>query len=148
MRTVRWTDEQFDEMSWHDNHVYSLRIVEGEFGTGELVLDLDYICEWIQGTEKFQFRIVPATLRFFGVWDLRISLSYADVKAAMGPFSINGIERMTIDRERYIAHLWTIPINLRSGEISFEAQGFEQLSYGSEVLSFNQRLFPHERQIT
>lgn len=148
MNTNRWTHEQFDEMSWHDNHVHSIRIVEGEYGCGELVLDLDYICEWIQGTGKFQFRIVPATLRFFGVSDLCISLSYADVKAAMGPFSINGIERITIDRERYIAQLWTIPINWPSGEISFEAQGFEQLSYGAEVLGFNQYLLPHERHLT
>jgi hypothetical protein len=25
-----WTHETFDSMSWHDNHVHSLRIVEGE----------------------------------------------------------------------------------------------------------------------
>jgi hypothetical protein len=45
-----WTHETFDSMSWHDNHVHSLRIVEGEHGAGELRLDLDYITDkqWLR----------------------------------------------------------------------------------------------------
>lgn len=40
-----WTDRQFAEMSWHDNHVHGLQIVRGAHGSGELVLDIDYIEE-------------------------------------------------------------------------------------------------------
>ena len=25
-----WTQQQFDEMSWHDNHVHAIRLEEGE----------------------------------------------------------------------------------------------------------------------
>ena len=49
MAVMRWTHEQFSEMSWHDNHVHALRVVEGPHGTGELILDLDYVtssCLW------------------------------------------------------------------------------------------------------
>ena len=33
-----WTDSDLDDMSWHDNAVHALRIVEGKSGIGELVL--------------------------------------------------------------------------------------------------------------
>lgn len=51
-----WTDQQFEEMSWHDNHVHALRIVAGAYGSGELILDLDYILDWICGTDGSKFR--------------------------------------------------------------------------------------------
>ena len=99
-----WTQEQFEEMSWHDNHVHAIRIVEGSYGPGQLVLDLDYILEWINDKEGFQFRLQPVMLTFFEVADLRISLDYATPTAALGPFSIHAIERIMEQRERYIAH--------------------------------------------
>ena len=88
-----WTDEQFDEMSWHDNCVHGLRIVEGTHGAGELILDLDYILEWIEVERSFQFRILPVILKFREVTDLRILLDYATPTIALGPFSIHAIER-------------------------------------------------------
>ena len=102
-----WTDEQFDEMSWHDNCVHALRIVEGIHGAGELILDLDYILEWIEAEESFRFRILSVTLKFREVTDLRISLDYATPTIALGPFSIHAIERKIVQRERYVAQVWT-----------------------------------------
>ena len=145
MPTDRWTQEQFDEMSWHDNYVHAMRIVEGEHGAGDLVLDLDYIREWIRCADGFQFRILPVSLRFIEVTGLRISLDYASPGAAMGPFSIYGIERRTEARERYVAQVWKIVVGWPEGEISFEAQGFEQLGHGPEVLVPRQCLLPQER---
>lgn len=132
-------------MSWHDNHVHALRLVEGEHGSGELVLDLDYILEWLKTPDGFQFRIVPATLRFIGVSELRLSLSYVTTSAAMGPFSIGGIERTHETRSQYVAQLWSIVVNWPAGEIAFEATGFEQSRHGKEVLSSSQGLRPEER---
>ena len=81
-------------MSWHDNHVHALRIIEGKDGAGELVLDIDYILEWLPPLEGvYTFRIVPVELRFLNVMDLRIELDYAAGPAALGPFSLAGIER-------------------------------------------------------
>ena len=130
MKELRWTHEQFDEMSWHDNHVHALRIVAGEHGAGELVLDIDYIVEWLRNGGAFQFRLVPAILRFTEVTDLRISLDYASPSAAMGPFSIHAIERYTEQREHYIAQLWRIEVNWPGGEVTFEASGYEQSATG------------------
>lgn len=140
-----WTQEQFAEMSWHDNYVHALRIVQGDHGAGELVLDLDYILEWIKGADGMRFRILPANLRFIEVTALRITLDYASPSAAMGPFSLHAIERRTQARERYDAQLWKILVSWPAGEITFEASGYEQRGWGKQVLSRLQHLLPEER---
>ena len=141
-----WTDEQFDEMSWHDNCVHGLRVVEGTRGAGELILDLDYILEWIETEKGFRFRIQPVTLKFREVTDLRILLDYATPTIALGPFSIHAIERKFEQRERYTAQVWKLLINSPIGEITFESQGFEQRGVGTPRLSSGQWLSPEERE--
>jgi hypothetical protein len=143
---MRWTHEQFDEMSWHDNHVHSLRVLEGENGAGELLLDLDYILEWLKCTDTMRFDLVPATLRFTGVTNLRIFLDYASPSAAMGPFSIHAIERSMQPRERYVAQVWKLVVNWPVGEISFEASGYEQCATGKPIVSDVQHLSAEERK--
>ena len=122
-----------------------LRIIEGRHGAGELLLDIDYIIEWVKGEQGMRFRIVPATLRFLEVTGLRIALDYATPSAALGPFSIHAIERRAQQRERYVAQVWRIVINWPAGEISFEASGYEQVARAEPVLSELQHLTPGER---
>jgi len=140
-----WTEQHFDEMSWHDNHVHGLKIIEGAHGSGELVLDIDYILEWLPGGSGYKFRIVPALLTFREVFALRMSLDYAAPTAAFGPFSIHSIERREEQRERYAAQIWKIGINWPAGAVEFEAAGFEQRAVGLPVLSEGQCLRPAER---
>ena len=141
-----WTEDQFEEMSWHDNHVHALRVIEGEHGAGQFVLDLDYITEWVRCEgDTFRFRIVPATLTFREVTNLRIDLDYATPTAALGPFSIHAVERYIVHRERYDATIWKIIINWPKGEISFEAHGYEQRASGVERLCDDQVISARER---
>lgn len=146
MTVHTWSTMDFDEMSWHDNHVHALRIVEGVHGAGQLILDVDYIVEWLNGKGGgFQFRIIPSLLTFADVTNLRISLDYEAPTAALGPFSIHAIERRREARERYEAQVWRILINWPVGEVSFEAQGFEQRGTAAPVLSDRQVLRAEER---
>jgi len=140
-----WTHAQFDDMSWHDNHVHAMRIVEGEYGAGTLELDLDYILDWVRGPEGVQFLVVPVSLCFTEVTRLRIALDYSTPSAALGPFSIHAIERHTEARERYVAQLWKILVNWPAGDIAFEASGYEQRCAGDAVLTPRQHLLPSER---
>jgi hypothetical protein len=141
-----WTHDEFDEMSWHDCHVHALRIVEGAYGAGQLILDIDYIVEWLKGEEgKVRFRVLPATLTFLEVTNLRIALDYATPTAALGPFAIHAIQRRVEHRERYDAQIWNILINWPVGEISFEARGFEQRGSGEPTVTDGQFLNPEER---
>ena len=99
--TSTWTENDFDSLGWHDIHVHGFQIIEGEHGDeyhadGELWFDLDYILEWMHPDSEggaFRFRIAPASLRFRDVSSLRLALDYETPTAAMGPFSIDGIER-------------------------------------------------------
>ena len=142
---MRWTHEQFSEMSWHDNHVHALRIVEGAYGAGELLLDLDHIVEWISEPDGCRFKVVPVVLKFLGVTGLRVSLDYATPTAALGPFSIHSIVRDLEPRERYVAAVWRISLNWPKGEIVFEAAGYEQQATGAAVVTDSQYLRPAER---
>ena len=135
-----WTDRDYDKMSWHDNHVHGIRIVEGKYGAGELELDLDYITEWCNCEEGYEFLVLPAKLTFFGVTSLVISLDYKTPTAGLCPFSIDSIERRYEGRERYTAQLWKIEINWPKGSVEFEAESFVQKSVGVPLRSKEQYL--------
>jgi len=141
-----WTDREFDQMSWHDNHVHAIRIVEGPDGAGELVLDIDHIVEWLKGPDQgFRFRILPALLTFHKVMFLRATIDYATPTMAFAPFAIHDISMRMEDRERYVAQLWTIKLNWPSGEFTFEGGGFTQRATGEPILSNRQLLAPEQR---
>ncbi|TFH24223.1 MAG: hypothetical protein E4H03_04175 [Myxococcales bacterium] len=142
-----WTDRDFDRLSWHDNHVHGLSVSEGQYGSGELALDLDFILEWTKcDSGHVQFRIAPATLTFHEVTNLKLALDYLSVSASMCPFSIAGIERRLETRDRYTATQWTIAVNWPRGEISFEATGFSQVLRASPILKDQQSLTRTQRQ--
>jgi len=92
---TEWKTEDFDDMSWHDVHVHGLRIVqnEGDDGSAELFLDIDYILEWLEGEGHFNFVVAQTTLQFHNVFGLRLSLDYVKPSAGMCAFSLAGIER-------------------------------------------------------
>jgi hypothetical protein len=123
-KTRLWTEAEFDEMSWHDNHVHGFQIRASEHGLGELTFDIDYILEWLcpAGSDRCQFRIAPASLTFVNVSDLKIQIDYAAASAALGPFSIGDVKRtpMTFPTGATIFG-WTIELNWPPGFISFEA---------------------------
>jgi hypothetical protein len=130
-----WTETDFAELSWHDNSVHGLRIVEASHGAGELVLDLDYILEWLPAGGQFQFRIAPAELRFHEVTELCMSLDYAAASAALVPFTLDGIQRDSDSPQR-----WVLSINWPEGEISFIAAGYTQTLTGEPRITEQQSL--------
>jgi len=108
--------------------------VEGLHGAGELVLDVDYILEWLP-VNGYQFRIAPAELRFHKVTELRMSLDYAGASAALGPFTLDGIQRDSGPSRR-----WVLKINWPIGEISFLAAGYTQTLTGEPRIAEQQSL--------
>jgi hypothetical protein len=147
--TSSWTESDFDSLGWHDIHVHGLRVIEGEHGAGELRLDLDYILDWIHPKTQggsFRFRVAPASLRFRDVTSLRLSLDYATPTAAIGPFSLDGIEREPISYGNgYESFSWTIAVNWPEGELTFESPGFVQMLTGPAVETDSQHLSDGER---
>jgi len=144
-----WTDDDFSQMSWHDNAVHGIRIIEGQYGSGEFVLDIDYILEWLPKQDHeggLRFRIAPAELRFHETTDLKIALDYASATAALTPFSIHQIQFEPIEYENGIrSKRWRIEINWPVGEITFQSPRLTQALTGSAIVSDVQSLSDEQR---
>ena len=143
-----WTTADFDTMSWYDNHFHGMKLEAGDYGSGELFFDLDYILEWdCKDDANVRFHLAPAVLQFHEVSALKIMLDYASPTAALGPFSIDGIEREIEQRERYDAQIWEILVNWPVGKIIFESSGFIQKLTGDIHVKSEQYLEPSERKM-
>jgi hypothetical protein len=144
---MTWDESQFDQMSWHDNHVNGLRIRQGDGGGGEeLDLDIDYILEWLQPDTTgsgLRFRLAPATLTFRNVSGLRVAVDYDAMSAALMPFSIGLIERRPVPGTALSS--WTISLNWPAGHVTFDATGFQQALRVPAVISQSQVLPPAMR---
>lgn len=144
---MRWYVADFDTLSWHDVRVHGFRIVEGDQGTAELVLDIDFILEWLPSEDGgYRFRIAQAILQFHEVFRLRFMLDYVACSAGMTAFSIDRIQREVIgDDERAQTYRWRIDVNWPEGFLEFEAPGFSQWLVGEIVEQDAQTLDPKQR---
>src|SRR5262249_11194595 len=80
---VTQTEADFEQMSWHDCHIWRIEFRVGEpeddDWTSDLVLGLDFILEWLCGVDgSATFKIAPATLVFHGVTDPKIAIDLGD----------------------------------------------------------------------
>jgi hypothetical protein len=124
-----WTDKDFDDMGWHDNHIYKIRL------TKDLELDIDYIFQWnkpdLEGL-PFTFWIAPATLVFKNIKDL----SFEFDTGFEDSFEIEDIERENTNQ-------WTIIT--RQGDIQFISEGYEQFIRQDPSFQFGQTISYMER---
>jgi hypothetical protein len=123
----KWTEADFESLSWHDNVVHGLGIRNPQEGFDfDLVFDIDHILEWIRTGDCFSFNIAPATLTFHGVDKLTIDIeiSYKE------DLEIHSIEREKVRTEygpqKYRWKISLQSISGRNNAITFEARGFTQ----------------------
>ena len=154
---MTYTDADFDRLSWHDCHLWAIELRAGNADdndwTSDLVLDIDFILEWICGVGGCaQFRVAPATLVFHGVTDLKIDIDWgrSGFQAALHPAAIDHIDREQIrDQKVYLDrpyYRWSIRLNWPdSGEIAFGAVGFTQRLRAEAIVTGRQHLSRRER---
>jgi hypothetical protein len=144
------TTDDFEKTHWHDNAIHAFRIVEGGDGcSGELILDIDFILEWLAPVENaFSFRVAPADLTFHEVTDLVVSINYASATAATQPMTIYEIRREAITYPSgHKSFKWNIEINWPpKAFISFQSVGFTQSLRMEPVTSGAQYLLATERK--
>ncbi|WP_215234225.1 hypothetical protein [Dyadobacter linearis] len=133
-----WNEADFEQMGWHDCKIYSILSDDSNF---RLILDIDYIFEWITDSESeyYKFLISPSTLVFHNVWDVKIDLE------TDGEIEISDLHRENPQRARNEAYIdkkmeWDWLIETQSGTISFKSTGFDQYSRETPVLSESQNL--------
>jgi hypothetical protein len=128
---VQWTQDDFDLLSWHDNRIHAISFVCPDEGyENDLVLDIDFIFEWIKTpSDGFRFRVAPATLAFHNVTKTRIGVELVYRES----LEIDRIEREDVstvpERETGCRpHRYTIFLQCLSGptnSIVVESYAFE-----------------------
>jgi len=154
---MTYTQADFDQLSWHDNYIYGFHISIGDCEQGDwrndLVFDIDYIMEWVCGTDgRCQFQVAPATLTFHHVTDLHMAIDWgkSQFQAALHEISISHISRSQIENQKICLdrpyYDWKIETNFpKGGSIVFGASGFTQVQRGESQLINEQKLPPSLR---
>ena len=156
MSLVSADTDAFDQLSWHDNLVHGLRWEIGDPDRNEwhsrLILDIDYILEWVCATDgRPHFKVAPATLSFENGADLSIQLPDRGhgSQISLSPLSIDRIERERVTDQRICLDRpywrWAIRFNdPRGGMICFGASGFLQTLRAEPVLT-QQQWYPTDQ---
>ena len=150
-----FTEADFNRLSWHDNPIYSLAI-DNDIGQwkSDLVLDIDYIVEWLCGVSgTAQFKIAAATLVFHHVTDLNVNVDWGDsgMQVAICAMVLDHIAREPLEKQRICLdrpyYRWNLRLNSPrpGGEIRFGASGFTQHLRQSPILCAEQQLSPEVR---
>jgi hypothetical protein len=151
------TEADFEQMSWHDCHIWRLEFQVGEPDeddwTDDLVIGLDFITQWLCGADRTcSFMIAPASLVFHGVTDLRIAIEWgrSGFQTAIHHVAIDRISRELIHDQKVFLdrpyYQWKIKLNWpKDGEISFGAVGYSQTLLAEPVISTKQHLSLKER---
>lgn len=138
LASMIWSDAEMEDISWHDSRVRSLLLGATD---GQLLLDLDFICEWLEPHHGlFTFYIAPATLVFPYAQEIEVSLTSA------GLMSIFGIEkRNPIPTPRGNIWIWEWTIDGPHGQISLQSRGYVLYFRREPVLTQSQLLTLSER---
>jgi hypothetical protein len=134
-----WTDNDYDQMGWHDSRVYAIAFDDKEF---RFMLDIDYIFQWIhplEGETYFKFWVAPVTLIFENIWDLKINID------SNGGLEIDDIHRSNPNLPKNADFVnnrteydWII--ETQQGEITFKSIGFKQYTKQKPILLSSQEI--------
>lgn len=124
-----WTQDDFEQMGWHDANIYGLTFEKKEGAwSADLLFDIDYIFQWVQNEQPekaFTFWVAPCTLIFKEAFALSIDLNTLD-------YALEGLEiadLYLIKKEDHgngsITYHWKM--ELQTGNIEFQSQGFSQI---------------------
>jgi len=139
---MRLTTDQFELISWHDCTIHSIALIDEKF-KNDLVLDIDYIEEWINEDGAYRFRVAPAHLVFHEVTSLSMHLTQFGMPTMYAYLTtINGIARKPTDDGR---SLWTIDLLGDGNSITFESSGFTQDTYSPAIMTPVQHLTSEQR---
>ena len=123
-------------MGWHDAIIWSIVADPYAF---ELMVDLDYIFEWVrpaEGETHFKFWVAPATMVFENAADLRIN-----IESSQGSIEIARFQRETIGptpNRKFMQSAYRF--ECQEGEVSLRATGFKLYARRPPVLSNVQSL--------
>ncbi len=127
---------EFDKLGFHDCHVYGLR---WDSSTYALILDLDYIVQWIEEDANFEFLVAPAEIRFDYASEVKLSLDWSNLPMECQIQDIHRRDSKT-NPNGSECFLWEIEFSTPSGSIELWATDFELRLLAEAERSEMQRL--------
>lgn len=127
-----WTEEDFENMGWHDCPIYAIRLDD------DIYLDIDYIFKWNNNGigNSFTFWIAPATLVFENPYSLKIDIELDFV---------NGLEIAEVVKSKDNTDNTIWNIQTREGVIAIGAEKYKQIIRRKPSFQFNQAVKSDER---
>lgn len=142
-----WTQDDFEEMGWHDANIYGLSIEQNEDdGSSDLLLDMDYIFKWVYPqppAQTFTFWVAPCTLIFRNCYDLRID--FKTDGSALNLMEIADLYLSSKVEQETNRFVYEWHIELQQGTIALRSYGFEQIVRKYPMHVNTQVLLPEQR---
>ncbi len=142
-----WTQDDYENMSWHDANIYGLTIEKIEDNwTAEFLLDIDYIFKWVHPippAQTFTFWVAPCTLIFKECFDLDMDFKTDGDCLDLMEIADMYLKSKTEQVKNKFVYEWTI--ELQQGQITLKSYGFEQIvrqqpkHVKGQVLTLNER---------
>ncbi|MEZ5016699.1 MAG: hypothetical protein R2800_06585 [Flavipsychrobacter sp.] len=143
-----WKVEDYEDMSWQDANVYAMSFVKDaeEALSGNLVLDIDYIFEWVDNDdteEHYSFWVAPCTLVFSNVLNFKMSIDKTEYNLDLIDIAdIHLLEKTPVE-EGGFWYSWQI--ELADGEITFSSEDMYQVVRQQPIYTDSQVLTLEER---
>ncbi|TWT29144.1 hypothetical protein KOR42_55650 [Thalassoglobus neptunius] len=111
----------FETLGFHNCHVHGIRWDSSAYA---LILDLDYILQWIEKGGSFEFVVAPAEIRFEYSAEVKVSLDWSNLAMEC---QIQDIHRRDHKRNPNgtECYLWEIEFATPSGAMELWATDFE-----------------------
>ncbi len=131
-----WTDKDFEEMGWHDSHIYSILFPDESL---KLVLDIDYVFKWVLNEETgfYNFLVSPCCLTFMDVLSLKIDIDFEN-SIGLSIEDINRSNPRLYPNGKDIK--WDYSIITDIGDITFVSSGYIQEVKTQPIFSQSQIL--------
>lgn len=123
-----WTEVDLPYLGWHNCMIHDFTLERTDhLHEPNLLLDLDYILQWLKPNELgyFQFWTAPTTLIFNNVQSLSI-----DIDPLWKPPALLEIDEIHLTRKSFKLpkkSFYEGEISLKRGSMRFNAQGFKQI---------------------
>jgi hypothetical protein len=138
-----YTEVDFDQLSWHDNCIHGFKL-ESEGERDEILLDIDFITEWIcDYGANAGFMLAPSTIAFRDITDLTVSIVVpsSGYRVFHRGIYIDRIERSRLQGIAAEYYAWDIKVCAPySGGFQFGASGFTMKLMAPPVFSKQQWL--------
>jgi len=121
----------FDSLEFHDCYVHGIRWARSSYS---LILDLDYIAQWVNVNGSYNFWVAPAELRFDFASEITISLDWNKVPMECQIEDVRRQDRKATPKGSDIYH-WELEFSRPYGSVDLWAPDFRLSIQATPVLS-------------